>query len=167
VDEDHAARVEADGIAEELTDPDERRRHVTDVDGRDPQHDVLRVEQHDAQLLAFETSHLEDESVCDVPGRSHGPAGRRPVREQPATELEGGCELRGAHPPDAGDRLELTVGRAGEAGEAVVKGQGLLRDVERRSATRARAPQQRDELGSGEPAGAAQQQPLAGPLGIR
>src|SRR3954468_13194739 len=109
VDEDESARVETDGIAIELADTDQRRRDVALVDRRDAEHDVLRVEQHDAQLFALEAPHLEDEPVSDISRRADRLAACRPGGEQPPAELERRGELRGARSPNAGNRLELDV----------------------------------------------------------
>ena len=147
VDEDHAGRVEPDRVAEQLADPDQRRRHVALVDRRDPQHDVLRVEEDDPQLLALEAAHLEDEPVGDVAGRADRPAPGRPVREQPPAELERGGELGRLRGADARHALELDIRRPGQAGQPVVAGEGILGQVDRRPAARPGAPQQPDQLG--------------------
>src|SRR5205814_864317 len=119
---------------------------------------------HDAQLFVLEAAHLEHEAVRDVAWRANGPAARWPVRQQPATQLEGRRELRRASPADAGNRLELDVGCSGEAGQAVVAGERILREIDSRTAAGARTPQQRDELRRRQSAGAAQRQSFAWPV---
>src|SRR3954471_17826252 len=63
VDEDDPRGVEADGVAEQLPDPDQRRRDVADVHAGHTLHDVLRVEAEHAQLLSLEPAHLGQEPV--------------------------------------------------------------------------------------------------------
>ena len=101
VDQDHARRVEPDGVTEQLADPHQRRRDVALVDGRDAEHVVLRVEHHHAQLLALEAAHLEDQPIGDIVRAADRPARRRPVRQQPTTELERGDQLGGTGLADA------------------------------------------------------------------
>ena len=60
--------VEPDGVPEQLPDPDQRGRHVALVDGRDPQYDILRVQQDDPQLLPLEAAHLEQQPIGNVAG---------------------------------------------------------------------------------------------------
>ena len=93
--------VQPDGVAEQLADADERRRDVALVDGRDPEHDVLRVQEHDPQLLPLEAAHLEQQPVGDVARRADRPAAGRPVGQQPPAELERGDQLGGLRRADA------------------------------------------------------------------
>ena len=147
VDEDDARRVEPDRVAEQLADPDQRRADVALVDRRDAQDVVLRVEEDDAQLLALEAAHLEDEPVGDVARAADRPAAGRPVGEQPPTELERRHELGGLRRADARDAGQLELARAGEAGQPVVRASA---SAARSTADRPRvaaAPQQGDELG--------------------
>ena len=167
VDEDDARRVEPDRVAEELADADERGADVALVDGRDAQHVVLRVEQHDAQLLALEPAHLEDQPVRDVARAADRPAAGRPVGQQPSAELERGDQLGRTGLADPGQARELEVRGPGEAGQAVVAGQDVRGQVDRGSAARPRSPDQREQLRGGQTGRAAQGQPLARPLGGR
>ncbi len=165
VDEDDPAGVQAHGVTEELADPDEARRHVALIDGRDPKDHVLRVEQDRPKLLVLEPAHLEDEPIGDVDRRADRPAPGRPVRQQAPAELERGRELGGLGGADPGDRLELEIGRPGEAGQPVVPPEGFLGEVDGAHAPRAGSPDQGDELGGGETARSTQRQPLARPFG--
>ena len=151
VDEDHAGRIEPDRVAEELPDTDERRADVALVDGRDPQHVVLRVEQHDPQLLAFEAAHLEDQPIGDVVRSADRPARRRPVGEQPAPELEGGNELGRLGLADPGHLGQLQLRRPGEPGQAVMSCQRIRGQVHSRPPARPRPPHETDQLRSREP----------------
>ena len=47
-------------------DAHQRRAHVALVGGHDPKDGVLRVQDHDPQLLALQAAHLQDEAVRDV-----------------------------------------------------------------------------------------------------
>src|SRR5689334_19504513 len=140
VDEDHPGRIESDRVPKQLPDPHEGRRHVALVDGGDAQDVVLRIKDHDAQLLALETAHLQDQAIGDVARSADQPAGRRPVGEQPSTEFEGGHELSRLRRADARDTDQLQVGRTGETGETVVRGQRVGRQFDGRPATDATAP---------------------------
>ena len=135
-----AGRVQPDGVPEQLADPDERRRHVALVDRRDAEDDVLRVEEHDPQLLALEAAHLEHEPVRDVARRADRPARRRPVGEQPPAELERGRQLGRLRRADPRHGLELDVRRAGEPGQAVVPGERVLGEVHGRPPAPTRSP---------------------------
>src|SRR3990172_6277488 len=119
VDEDDARGREPDGVPKQLPDPDNRRAEVALIGRNDALDDVLRVEDDDAQLLALEAPHLENEPVGDIPGRSNGPAGRRPIGKQPSPELERGLQLSGLDGPDTRDLDEFETGRPGEAGQAI------------------------------------------------
>ena len=164
VDEDDAGRVEPDRVAEELADPDQRRRHVALVDGRHAQDVVLRVEHHDPQLLALEPAHLEDQPVGHVVRAADRPARGRPVRQQPAPELERRHELGGLRLADPVDLGQLELRGAGQTGQAVMAGERVRGEVDRRSAARPRAPDEADQLGRGQPTDAPHGQPLARPL---
>ena len=161
-----ARGVEPDGVAIELADPDEARADVALVDGRDAQDGVLRVEQDDPQLLALEAAHLEDQPLGHVAGRPDRPAPGRPVGQQAPAELERGAQLGGPGRADPGDRRELGVRRARQAGQPVVPGERLLGQVDGVHPPGAGAPHERDQLGRVEPARAAQGEPLARPLGL-
>ena len=115
------------------------RRHAEDV--------VLRVEQHDPQLLALEAAHLEDEPVGHVVRAADRPARRRPVRQQPAAELERRHELGGACRPDPAHRGELQLRGTRQAGQPVVTGQRVGGEVHGRAPARPGAPDQPDEFG--------------------
>src|SRR5207247_10371521 len=84
---------------------------------------------------------------------------------EPTAELEGGGELGGLRGPDARQLGKLDLARTGKAGQPVVPGQRLRREVERRKAARARSPEQRDELCRRQPTGPAQRQSLSRALG--
>ncbi len=82
------------------------------VDRRDAQHVVLRVEQHDPQLLALEAAHLQDQAVGDVVRAadrssdrtaSRPAAGGRARRRRPAARPS-----RGRSPAERG---QLQLGR--------------------------------------------------------
>ena len=109
-----AARVEPDGVAEQLADPDQRRRHVADVDRRHPLDDVLRVEAEHPELLALETTHLDEQPVGDVARRADRPLSGRPVRDRPAPELERRPRASPPWPLRARDGGQLGVRRAGQ-----------------------------------------------------
>ncbi len=111
MDEDDARRVLPDGVAEELADANQGRRDVAPVDGLDGQHDVLRVEQHDPQLLALEAAHLQDQPIGQVARPADRQAAARPVGQQPPAELEGGRQAGRARRPDTRDRLQLDHAR--------------------------------------------------------
>ncbi len=164
VDEDQPGRVEPDGVAEQLADADQRRRHVALVDGRHAEDVVLRVEQDGPQLLALEPAHLEDQPVGDVVRAADGPARGGPVGQQPTAELERGDQLGRARLADPGHRGELQLGRPGEPGQPVVLGEGVGGEVDGRSPARPGAPHQPDQLGRRETADAAQRQAFARPL---
>ena len=66
---------------------------------------------------------------------------------------------------DARHRGQLLLGRPGEPGEAIVRRQRVGGEVDGRPSARPGSPDQPDELGRGQAAGAAQGQPLARPLG--
>src|SRR6476660_6087673 len=120
VNEDDAGRIHAHGIAKELTDPYEGRRHVALVDGLHAEHVVLRVEDDDPQLLALEAAHLKDQPIGDVPRAADRPATRRPIGQKPSPQLEGGDKLRRLYRTDTGERGELQLVRAGQAAETVM-----------------------------------------------
>ena len=161
VNQDDAGRVEPDGVAIQLPDPHQGGRHVALVDGLDAQDVVLGVQDHDAQLLAFQPPHLEDEAVRHVARGADRPTARRPVGEQSTTKLKGGDELRRLGGPDPGHRGEFQITGPGEAGQAVMRSQGVRRKVHRGSATRATPPQQRHEFGRGQSAWPALGEPLS------
>ena len=164
VDQDHARRVEPDGVAEELADTHQRRADVALVDRRDAQDVVLGVEHHDPQLLAFEATHLEDQPIRDVVRAADRPARGRPVGEQPAPELEGRDQLGRLGFADAGHRGELQLGGPGETGQAVVAGERVRGEIDRGPAARPRAPDQADQLGRRQATDPAHREPLPRPL---
>ena len=59
VDEDDARGVEAEGVSEQLADTDDRRADGALVGGHDTEDRVIRVEDHDALLFAFQATHLQ------------------------------------------------------------------------------------------------------------
>ena len=129
-------------------------RHVALVDGHDPEHGVLRVEDHDAQLLALEAAHLEDQPVGDVARRADRPAAERPVGQQPPAELERRLELRRLAEPMPGIASSSSSVARARPGRPSWRGERVGRDVDRRPAANPAAPQQRDQLRGGQPAGA-------------
>ena len=114
----------------------------------------------DPQLLALEAAHLEHEPVGDVARRADRPARRRPVGEQPPAELERRRQLGRLGATDPRHRLELDVGRAGEARQALVPGERILGEVDRRPTRRAGAPDERDQLRGAESGRAARRETL-------
>ncbi len=164
VDEDGPRRVDPDGVAEELADPDERGGDVPLVDRHDLEDGVLGVEEHHPQLLALQVTHERHEPVGDVPRGPHRPAAGGPVGQEPPPELERGRQLGRLRDPDAGQVDELQLARTRQAGEAVVARERLLREVHRAEATGARAPDQRDQLRRRQAGHAARRQALAGAL---
>src|SRR3972149_2566710 len=164
VEEDDARGREPDGVPTQLPDPDNRRAEVALIGRYDALDDVLRVEDDDAQLLALEAPHLEHEPVGDIPGRSNGPAGRRPIGKQPSPELERGLQLSGLDGPDTRDLDEFETGRPGEAGQAIEPRDRVLGEIHCGAAACARAPQEGDQLRGREPGGAPELQALARPL---
>ncbi len=122
--EDDSRCIESDGIAIQLPHPHERRADVALVDRGDPQDVVLRVEQDDAELLALQAAHLQDQPVREVARAADDRPGLRPVRQHPPAELERGDELRRLGAADARDRAQfqlrcpgqLRSGRRGEPG---------------------------------------------------
>src|SRR3990172_9206503 len=167
VDEDDARGREPDGVPKQLPDPDNRRAEVALIGRNDALDDVLRVEDDDAQLLALEAPHLENEPVGDIPGRSNGPAGRRPIGKQPSPELERSLQLSGLDGPDTRDLDEFETGRPGEAGQAIEPRDRVLGKIHSGAAACARAPQEGDQLRGREPGGAPEFQALTRPLGGR
>ena len=121
VDEDEPGRADPDRIPEELADPHQRRGHVALVDGLDAQDVVLRVEQDDAQLLALEAAHLEDEPIGDVARSTDRPAPGRPVGEQPTTKFERRDQLRGADRADPRQARQLEFAGASQPRQVVVR----------------------------------------------
>ena len=164
VDQDDPGRIEPDGVAEELPDAHERRRHVPLVDGGDAQDVVLRVEHHDPQLLALEATHLEDEPVGDVMWPTDRPARRRPVCEQPPPELERGHQLGGLGRADPVGLRKFQVRGAGEPGQPFMPNERVGREIDGRTPARPGTPDEADQLGRGQPTHAAQGETLARPF---
>ena len=125
VDEDHARRVEPDGVPEQLADPDERRRHVALVDGRDAQDDVLRVRGSRPaapRARAGPSGGRAGRRRRAASGWSSGrPASRRAVAGRARTRPTSCAALAAPMP---GHGLQLDVRRPGEAGQAVVARRG-------------------------------------------
>ncbi len=127
---------------------------------------VLRVEDHDAQLLALETAHLQGQPVRDVARTTDEPARCRPVGKESASELECRHELGRFRGTDAGDPGELEVRRPREAGKPVVCRQRVGRQLDGGTPADPAAPQQRDQLRGREPARAAKGQAFARSFGF-
>ena len=165
VDEDDAGRVEPDRVAEELADPDQRRRHVALVDRRDAQDVVLRVEHHDPQLLALEPAHLEDQPVGDVVR-----AADRPARRSASPRAAGArarTRRRAGRPCAA--PIPLTAASSSSVARAspVSPSWRASASAARSTADRPRVPEpQTSAISSadGQAADTAQREPLARPL---
>jgi hypothetical protein len=167
VDEDDARCVPTDRVAEQLADPDEAGRHVAAVDRDDPEHDVLRVQDHHAQLLGLQAAHLEHKAIRNVMRSADLPVRSRPVRHEPSPELEGGLQLRRARRPDTRQLPQFMTAGPCQSTHAVQAGKRRLREVHRAPAAQSRAPDECDQLGRREPAGPAQLEPLPGPFADR
>ena len=167
VDHDHARGVEPDRVAEELADADERGADVALVDRRDAQDVVLRVEHHDAQLLAFQPTHLEDQPVGDIAGPADRPATGGPVGQQSPAELERGHQLGGASLADPGQPGKLEVRGPRESREPVVASQDVAGEIDGGSPARPGPPDEGQELGRGQPGRTAKGESFAWPLGRR
>ena len=94
----------------------------------------------------------------------HRPEGQSASSRRPSSNAA--AQLGRPGRSDPGDRRQLRVGGAGEAGQAVMLGERLFGQVDRIHAPRAGAPYEGDQLGRAQPAGAAQGEPLAGTLGL-
>ena len=164
VDEDRAGRVDPDGVPEELADPDQGGADVALVDGHHPEDDVLRVQQHDPQLLALERAHLNHQPVRHVPRGADGPSTVRPGLGRAAAQLEGGGQLGRLRDPDPGQAAKLQLARPSEAGKAVVTRERLLGKAQRTDTACPGAPDQRDQLRGRQTGRATPSEPLAGPF---
>jgi hypothetical protein len=146
VDQDHACRVEPHSVTEQLPHPHERRRDVALVHRRHAKDVVLGIEHHDPQLFALQLAHLEDQTVGDIMRSADRPPGGRPVGQQPPAQLECRGELGRACRSDPTDDAELDIRGAREPDQAVVAGEGIGCDVDRRSPARTGPPDEPDEL---------------------
>ena len=73
VHEDHARRVHTDGLGEELADPDQRRRDIPRIHPLLREYYVLRVENKNVELLAFQGSELKRNPISHISWASDGP----------------------------------------------------------------------------------------------
>ena len=96
-------------------------------------------------------AHLEDQPIGDIARAADRPAARRPVGQKPATELEGGHQLRRARRSDTRQSGELQVRRPGESRQPVVRGKRILGQVDGRPPARPGAPDEGDQLGRRQP----------------
>ena len=113
VDEDDAARVALDRLAEQLAHPHEDGRDVPEVEDLLGHDGALGVEHKHDELLALEAAELRDQSVSDVGWMADVPAGADRRELETAAAVRTRCG-RGRTVPDDSDEP-----RRGVAGSLV------------------------------------------------
>src|SRR5438552_3955660 len=157
--EDDPGGVPADRLREELADAHRRARDVPAVQRDDGDEPVRAAEERDDQRLTLEVREVgRERSRREL--RRVAALARRRIGDDTASELACREDPRRRRDADAGRPHAHGVGAREAARPAEGARQGL-RDVQRGPHSRARADEDREELGVGEGTGAARQEPFA------
>ena len=112
-----------------------------------PNHAILGVEQHDAELLVHRPPNTGMQERGRLPRRPATADDRRAdARQRPSAKLDGREHLRGFRAADARGTAQIVDGRSQQAVESAACGQQLVRDGECVAIATAAAEHERDQF---------------------